>query len=315
MTPDSCRKSFPSALPVLFLCLLLATTGCTRFDMLNATIPSCGYVRTNDIHYGSEPRQKLDVYQPNDAKAYQPNDAKAGASIVVFFYGGDWQSGSKTNYRFVAQALASQGFIAVMPDYRLYPQVTFPAFVEDGALAIRWAHDNATRFGGDPSRIFLMGHSAGAHIAVLLTLDEHYLKAVGLDCSAIRATAGLSGPYDFVPPPDDRGAFGMSRDDTKPDPRIEPINFVDGHAPPLLLVQGLQDTTVGPENTINLAERARQAGGNVRTIFYPDRAHVGVVLSLAWPFRWLAPTLHDTTAFFREQEHAAVGPTSAATRR
>jgi acetyl esterase/lipase len=306
MMPDLCRKhSVPAAQLVLTLCFLLPSAGCTKFDLLNAAVPSCGYIRTNDIAYGREPRQNLDVYQPNGAKP--------GASIVVFFYGGDWQSGIKTDYRFVAQALASQGFIAVMPDYRLYPQVTFPAFVEDGALAVRWASDNASRFGGDPSRIYLMGHSAGAYIAVLLTLDAHYLKAVGLDRSAIRATAGLSGPYDFVPPPDDRGAFGMSRDDATPDPRIEPINFADGHAPPLLLVQGLKDTTVYPDNTTNLAERVRQAGGNVRTIFYPDRAHVGVVLSLAWPFRWLAPTLHDTTAFFREQEQTAVGPTSAGT--
>jgi len=296
--------SGPFARLNLAVCItaVLSTAGCTKFDLLNATIPSCGYLRTKDIAYGTEPRQKLDVYQPSDAVPAQSVSKGSAASIVVFFYGGDWQSGSKDDYRFVAQALASQGFLTVMPDYRLYPQVTFPAFVEDGARAIRWAHDNAPRFGGDPSRIFLMGHSAGAHIAVLLTLDAHYLQAVGLDRSAIRATAGLSGPYDFVPPPDDRGAFGMTRDDTTPDPRIEPIHFVDGHAPPLLLVQGLADTTVGPENAANLADRIKQAGGNVRTIFYPDRGHVGVVLSLAWPFRWLAPTLRDTMAFFREQE-------------
>ncbi len=300
MMPDRCRTR--STCPAqLALCILLSMAGCSRFDMLDATIPSCGYVRTNDISYGSEPRQKLDVYQPKGATRADGTKTK-GMSVVVFFYGGDWQTGSKTDYRFVAQALSGQGFIAVMPDYRLYPQVAFPAFVEDGALAIRWAHDNAARFGGDPSHIYLMGHSAGAHIAVLLTLDERYLKGVGLDRSAIRATAGLSGPYDFVPPPDDRGAFGMARDDATPDPRIEPINFVDGRAPPLLLVEGLQDTTVGPENTTKLAARIRQAGGKVRTIFYPERAHVGVVLSLAWPFRWLAPTLRDVTAFFREQE-------------
>jgi acetyl esterase/lipase len=300
MMHDVRRHRFPAAKLIPVLCTLLASAGCTRFELLDAAVPSCGYLRTNNIAYGDEPRQKLDVYRPNTAKA--------PASVVVFFYGGDWQAGSKSGYRFVAQALASQGFIVVMPDYRLYPQVTFPAFVEDGALAVRWAHNNAGRFGGDPSRLYLMGHSAGAHIAVLLTLDASYLKSVGLDRSAIRATAGLSGPYDFVPPLDDRGAFGMSRNDTTPNPRIEPIHFVDGHAPPLLLVHGLNDTTVGPENSTRLAERIRQAGGDVRTIFYPDRAHVGVVLSLAWPFRWLAPTLRDTTAFFREQEQIAHAP-------
>jgi acetyl esterase/lipase len=273
---------------------MISSPGCTRFDLLNATIPSCGYLRTSDIAYGPQPRQKLDVYRPSGTAP--------AAGVVIFFYGGDWQTGSKADYRFAAQALASRGFVAVMPDYRLYPRVTFPAFVQDGALAVRWAHDNAGRFGGDPSRVYLMGHSAGAYIAVMLTLDAKYLKDVGLDRSAIRATAGLSGPYDFVPPPDDRGAFAMAGDDTVPDPRIEPIHFVDGHAPPLLLVQGLKDTTVGPENATNLAARVRQAGGKVRTIFYPDRDHVGVVLSLAWPFRWLAPTLRDTTVFFEEQQ-------------
>ncbi|MDB5173223.1 MAG: alpha/beta hydrolase, partial [Phycisphaerales bacterium] len=159
--------------------------------------------------------------------------------------------------------------------------------------------DNAGQFGGDPKHIYLMGHSAGAHIAALITLDAHYLKDVGLDRNVIRGTVALSGPYDFVPPPEDRGPFGMGREDTKPDPKIEPTHFVDGHAPPMLLVQGLKDTTVGPENVARLAAAIRQAGGQVECINYSDRAHVGVVLALAWPFRWLAPVLNDTAGFFR----------------
>ncbi|MDB5301843.1 MAG: hypothetical protein JWO87_3506 [Phycisphaerales bacterium] len=266
-------------------------TGCTKFDALNATVGSCGYVRTADLAYGNQPRQKLDVYRPRHAGQ--------GSSVVIFFYGGDWQTGQKRDYAFVGEALSSRGFVAVLPDYRLYPQVTFPAFVEDGAAAVRWVHDNAGQFGGDPKHIYLMGHSAGAHIAALITLDAHYLKDVGLDRNVIRGTAVLSGPYDFVPPPEDRGPFGMGREDTKPDPKIEPTHFVDGHAPPMLLVQGLKDTTVGPENVARLAAAIRQAGGQVECIDYPDRAHVGVVLALAWPFRWLAPVLNDTAGFFR----------------
>ncbi|MEO7155926.1 MAG: alpha/beta hydrolase, partial [Vicinamibacterales bacterium] len=152
---------------------LLALTGCSKFDLLNATVPARNYLRTDDISYGPLARQKLDVYRP---KSPPPR-----ADIVIFFYGGDWQAGSKRDYRFVAEALTSRGFVAVMPNYGLYPEVTFPAFVEDAAQVVRWAHDNATTIGGDPAHIYLMGHSAGAHIAALLTLDARYLAGTGLD--------------------------------------------------------------------------------------------------------------------------------------
>ncbi|HUB25498.1 MAG TPA: alpha/beta hydrolase, partial [Tepidisphaeraceae bacterium] len=252
--------------------------------------PTCGYHCIADVPYGPCARQKLDIYQPEHFTA--------PAGVVIFFYGGDWQFGSKHDYRFVGQALSSRGFIAVLPDYRLYPEVTFPAFVDDGALAIRWVHDHAATYGGDPRAIFLMGHSAGAHIAALLTLDGHYLQAVGLDRGAICATAGLSGPYDFTPYEGDLAVFGMKAGDTPP-AAMEPIHFVDGHEPPMLLVTGTADFTVDAGNTTRLARRIQQAGGKVKTIYYCGRGHVGVVMSLAYPFRWLAPTLRDVTEYFR----------------
>lgn len=284
------RSNWKSWLPLCAAWVLLSA-GCTRFDLLNATVPACGYIRTADLEYGSLPRQKLDVYRPVHADPDR--------RVVIFFYGGDWQTGSKADYRFVAQALTSQGFIAVLPDYRLYPSVTFPAFVDDGAKAVRWVHDNVARFGGDPNRLYLMGHSAGAHIAALLTLDPRYLAGVGLKRSAIRATAALSGPYDFVPSPGDLPVFGMKPGDA-PVPGMEPIDFVDGHEPPMLLIHGLKDQTVDASNAARLTARICQAGGKVRYIMYPERAHVGVVLSLAASFRWLAPTLRDVSMFFRE---------------
>ena len=278
--------------PALVACLLLlGPVGCTRFQLLNALVPPCGYTKTSNVSYGPLPQQTLDVYRPT-----HPDPAHG---VVVFLYGGDWQNGSKDDYAFVGQAFASRGFVTVLPNYRLWPAVAFPAFVQDAALAVRWAHDHAADFGGDPARLYLSGHSAGAHIAALVTLDGRYLRAVGLDRSAVRATAGLSGPYDFVPSPDDRPALGMARTDTHPPPAIEPIHFVDGHEPPMLLVQGLKDTTVNPDNTTRLAAAIRAAGGSVEVIRYPARAHVGVVLALAWPFRWLDPVLDDVTAYFR----------------
>ena len=274
---------------VLFFLLL---TGCSAFDVVNSLVPNRGYTRTSNIAYGKFPRQTLDLYQPKNA---QPN-----ASIVIFFYGGSWSSGHKEDYRFVAQALSSRGFIAVLPDYRLYPTVAFPVFVQDGALAFRWVHDHAASFGGDPKHIYLMGHSAGAHIAALLALDGRYLNAVGLDRSDIRAMAGLAGPYDFRISPKYRPALNLHSTTEPVNPDIEPINFVDGHEPPMLLLQGGQDHTVDPANAVRLADRIHQFNGEVKVIFYPSRGHVGLVQALAFPFRWLAPVLNDTTEFFRE---------------
>ena len=280
--------AFARLLPILCLSLLL---GCSRFQLLNAMVSSGGYHRTANISYGPTPRQKLDVYQPKDKRV--------GKSIVIFFYGGYWQYGKKDNYRFVGQALTSEGFIAILPDYRLYPSVMFPAFVQDGALAVRWAHDHATKLGGDPTHIYVMGHSAGAHIAALLTLDPEYLKAVGLDRSNIRGFVGLSGPYDFIVGPNIRPAFGMPPTTGPVDPRIEPITFVDGKEPPMLLLQGGKDTTVEPGNTTRLAARIRKLGGQVQVIIYPGEGHSQLALALAAPFQWIAPVLRDSVEFFR----------------
>ncbi len=238
---------------IVFCAVLLGLLpGCTKFDVLNGTVTPFGYTRSTDIAYGDLPRQKLDVYQPPNVR---PN-----SKVVVFFYGGDWQAGSKADYRFVAQALAREGFVTVLPDYRLYPSVTFPAFVNDGAMAVRWVHDNITLFGGDSERIYLMGHSAGAHIATLLTLDQHYLNDAGVDPAVIRGTVGISGPYDFIPGFDDRAVFSMKPRDRQPNPAMEPINFARPDAPPMLLLQGLADRVVDPENANRLAARIHQAG-------------------------------------------------------
>jgi len=279
-------------LPPFCLLALLLSTGCRGFDLLNAPISSAGYTREIDIPYGPLPRQKLDVYQPRHAR---PN-----ARVVIFLYGGEWQAGKKGDYRFAGEALTSRGFIAVVPDYRLYPEATFPVFVEDAAKAVRWTHDNIARFGGDPTHLYLMGHSAGAHIAALLTLDAHYLEAAGLSPHVIRATAAMSGPYDFNPYGKDRPIFHLLPGNQPPSPAIEPVNFVDGHAPPMLLLQGGKDTLVNPNNAFELEQKICKADGYAKVILYPDIGHEGMVVALAAPWRWLAPVLNDTARFFRE---------------
>ncbi len=276
---------------------MAALSGCSGFDLLNLVTPNTAERLRHDAPYGRHPRLTLD--------AYTPRGGHDRAGVVVFFHGGNWRSGDKGDYRFVADAFASRGFIVVLPNYRLYPEATFPTFVEDAAAAVRWTIDHAAALGGDPERVYLMGHSAGAHLVALLTLDERYLRGVGLERGAVRAAAALSGPYDFVPTGPHRAVFNLPAGEAAAAPVTQPIRVVDGGAPPLLLVHGLRDETVEPGNATRLAEAIRSAGGEVEVVTYPDRGHAGVVLSLAWGFRWLAPVLDDTAEFFRA--HAAGG--------
>lgn len=279
--------------------LLLCAGGCTRFDVLNALSPQCGISASTGIVYGSLPRQKLDIYTP-DKPSTKP------LTVVIFLYGGEWSAGQRYNYRFAGKALASKGFCAVVPDYRLFPQVTFPKFVDDAALATRWVHDNIANYGGNPSELFLMGHSAGAHIGALLSLDPAYLAAVGLKQGDLRGFVGMSGPYNFIPYPEDRQTFNMRPGQIYPNPAIEPIRFARQpadvlHAPPMLLIQGLEDTTVKPRNAIELARAVNESGGHATVKYFAHQGHEAIVISMATFFRWLAPVLNDATDFIRDQ--------------
>ncbi len=240
-----------------------------------------------DIDYGAEERQKLDLYRSRDVSSASP--------VVVFFHGGSWMQGSKDKYIFVGEALASKGFIVVIPNYRLYPQVKFPEFIEDGALALKWVHKNIQQFGGDSNDLYVMGHSAGAHIAALLTLDEHYLESVGGSNDWLSGMIGLAGPYDWLPyfSERDKKIFG-------PPPRYplsQPVNFVDGDEPPLLLMYGDRDRTVKPRNIKNLAAAVLREHGRVRTIYYAGLGHIDIIGALSIPLRSRAPVLDDLATF------------------
>lgn len=241
------------------------------------------------ITFGSDPRLRLDIYGP--AKADGPSP------VIVFFYGGSWASGTRLGYGFAAKAFAARGYTVVIPDYRLVPDVHFPAFVEDGAAAIAWTEANIARHGGDSARLSLIGHSAGAHIGMLLALDPRWLRAAGSDPARLRAAVGLSGPYDFLPfsVGATRNAFGRA-----PDPQLtQPINFARGDAPPILLATGTEDTMVLPRNSRKLAKALQGAGATVELREYDGIGHVGIVLALSKPFRGRAPVLADALAFLR----------------
>ncbi|MGH6950633.1 MAG: alpha/beta hydrolase [Vitreimonas sp.] len=271
------------------LAALLA--GCSSLVAFNALAPRDrgGRRVLRDAAYGADPRQRIDVYAPTDIAAPAP--------VIVFIYGGSWDSGAKEDYEFVGAAFAAQGFVTLVPDYRLVPDVRFPGFIEDCAAATRWAADHVAAHGGDPGRMVLVGHSAGAYNAVMLALDAHYLADAGVDAARVRGVVGLAGPYDFLPLDVDatRNAFGQAAD-----PQLtQPVRFARAGAPPLLLLWGDADTTVGVRNLQNLDRAMRTAGGAVESKIYPGVSHVDIMLALSRPLRGRAPTLGDVTGFAR----------------
>lgn len=264
--------------------LPLLLDACSPLATFNRLVPKDGGVqRWSDMAFGRHERQRLDVYAPKCAEKLP---------LLVFLYGGSWQSGTKDGYAFAGRAFAARGFVTLIPDYRLVPQVVFPAFLEDNAAAVRWARANADAHGGDPDRIVLVGHSAGAYNAAMLALDPQWL---GADRHAIRGFVGLAGPYDFLPldGPVTRAAFGEAPDKAA----TQPINHVSAAAPPAFLATGSEDQTVWPRNTKALAARLHAAGVPVETQVYSGIGHVGIVTALAKPFRNRAPVLADAVAF------------------
>ena len=240
------------------------------------------------VAYGAHPRRKLDIYAPVDA-----GDARL--PVIVWFYGGSWASGQRSSYDFAGRALAAQGFVSVVPDYRLVPEVRFPGFVEDGAQAVRWVRENIGEYGGDPDNIVLMGHSAGGYIAAMLASDPRWL---GNDRTALVGLLGLAGPYDFVPFTSDeaKAAFGEW-----PEPMdTQPVTFADAGNPPALLLTGAEDSTVYPRNSEALAARLRAAGVPVELKEYPGVGHIAIMTSIARPLRGQVPVLEDAVRFARE---------------
>lgn len=265
---------------------------CTPLGVFNTFVPSDPALRSAvGQPYGPAPRQTLDVYAPRRIEAPRP--------IAVFFYGGSWETGRRQDYEWTARALAARGFVVVLPDYRLYPVVRFPAFLRDGAQAVRWAADHGPAYGGDPSRIVLLGHSAGAYNAVMLGLDARYLRAAGVDPAAVKAVAGLAGPYDFLPLQGTgvNGVFGQWADLRQ----TQPVTFVRPDAPAMFLATGEADAEVPPRDTAHLAAALRAAGAPVEERHYPGIGHNELMMALARPFRSKAPLLDEMTAFLREK--------------
>ena len=264
---------------------------CSPLNLLNTLGPRDPGVRrvARDIAYGDDPRQRLDLYAPSAPGLYP---------TLVFFYGGGWDSGSRDQYGWAAQALAAKGFVVALPDYRVVPQVVFPAFIEDAGAATVKAAQVAGAYGGEPERLGVLGHSAGAHLALMIALDRRYMAAVGQP-GLIKAAAGLAGPYDFLPfdVAASKNAFGRA-----PDPTLtQPVTFVRADAPPIWLGHGTADTVVHDEDTIILDERMRAVGGRSEARLYPGLDHADLIATFSPLFRKKATVLADVTGFFHRQ--------------
>jgi len=255
---------------VVVLAALLLLSACTRQKVLNTLTSDDGYNLASNIVFDNATGLQLDVYSPAGVR---------NAPVVVFFYGGRWSEGDKADYKFVGQALAAKGFVAVLPNYRLYPKVRFPGFLIDSAKAVRWAHDNGAQYGGDPAKIVVLGHSAGAYNAAMLTLNPDYLKQAGGDRAYIRGKIGLAGPYDFLPitDPDLRDLFGPPENYDQ----TQPVLYPDGKNPPMLLMHGRDDKFVPIRNSESLAARLKSANGPVETVFYPEMSQNKIVETLS----------------------------------
>lgn len=280
------RNALRLGLAALLGSLAAACSPLATFDRL---VPKDrrGALVASGIAYGPDARQQLDVYAPRVG-------CDERRPVVVFFYGGSWNSGTRAGYAFVGRALAAQGFVTIVPDYRLVPNVRYPTFVEDGAAAVRWATANATRYCGDGRSIVVVGHSAGAYIAAMLAVDPRWL---GPTRAAVKGLIGLAGPYDFAPfdVEASRAAFGNA-----PDPAdTQPVTWARAGDPPALLLYGQKDSVVQPRNSQALAARLRAGGVVAEQRAYPGLGHVGILLALARPFRGRAPVLDDVAAFVR----------------
>jgi acetyl esterase/lipase len=264
--------------------------GCSPLGIINAIVPSGTYVATQDVRYSTGPRHQLDVYQPNLPVP------SSGYPVVIFFYGGSWNSGERADYKFVGEALASRGILTLIADYRLYPEVRYPEFLNDCALAVAYGLKQVPILKGDAKRVFVMGHSAGAYNASMMAFDERWLKSVGHSSAELAGFIGLAGPYDFLP---------MTNPNTRPvffHPNYpagsQPIDYVSRSVPRTFLGAAKEDSLVNPtKNSVAISERLKAAGADVTLRLYDRVNHVTLAASLAGPLRWLAPVLDDVVSF------------------
>jgi acetyl esterase/lipase len=274
---------------LLLVPFLLGGCEATLFAGLNATDQRHDIERQKHVEFDPQHHLALDIYRPAHA---------VHAPIVVFFYGGSWTRGERAWYRFVGTALSARGVTVVIPDYRKYPQVKMDGFMDDAARAVAWTRDHAVELDGSVDNIFIMGHSAGGQIAGLLATDAHWLAPYAMQPRQLAGFIGLAGCYDFMPiPANEKDMLGMFGRTPEEQARAQPVRFVDGDEPPMLLLHGTADKEVEPTNSQSLADAVHRVHGDVTLKFYPGVKHSELVFAFSRPFRDSAHTLDDVLAF------------------
>lgn len=271
----------------------LVLSGCAYISLVTVNLLSLGFDGSveKDIAYGDSDTQTLDIYMPESV-----DGSSQALPVVVFFHGGTWRDGDKKLYRFVAATLASRGYVAVVPNYRKYPEVVFPAFVEDAAAAIAWTLNNIDQYQGDPTSVFVSGHSSGAHMGALVLTDKSYLAEHDLSPSQISGFIGLSGPYSFTPQAQEVvEVFGDMEDYAA----MQVDTFVDGTEPPMLLLHGEDDRTVGRINIERLQPVLEQNNVEVTSRFYPDTEHADILGNFSAPLQADSELLNDMIEFMQ----------------
>lgn len=299
MTQFSDDLFYPTKMKALslFITLIVFLSGCASVGLsaLNATAKlDSGHSVSADIAYGDRDWQRLDVHRPEQGEKH---DGKP-LPVLIFFYGGAWETGARDEYYFAASAFVEHGYLVVIPDYVKFPTGKFPTFIEDGAKAFAWTKENIASYGGDTNNIFIAGHSAGAHLGALLAADKQYLEAQGYKPQDIRGFAGLAGPYNFTP---EREPYTLIFGPEDNFPRMQIRNFVDGDEPPMILLHGTKDKTVGILNMDSLVESIEQVGGQVHSVRYDGVSHVGILLTLHPAFLGDDAAAIDIDRYFRTQ--------------
>jgi dipeptidyl aminopeptidase/acylaminoacyl peptidase len=279
---------------LLKLVAVLPMISCAKpgISFVNALASIKGQKVEKGISFGELKRHLLDVYSPSESER---SDSRP---VVVFFYGSGWTEGTKDDFAFVAEAFTSAGYVVVVPDYGMHPEVIFPEFVEDGAKAVAWVVRNIQSYGGNPNKLFFLGHSAGAHLAALLNADANYLANQGVPRAAVLAVVGLAGPYDFVP---EEEIFKQVFVNAGVGARAGMVTtYIDGNQAPMLALYGLKDKRVGLSNITKLQAGVSEKGGELRVKVYEHLGHVDIVSSVSIPLRRKATVLADVLGFFSE---------------
>lgn len=277
-------------LGALVLGLTLASCSGARLEsvalnLVNSTNSTRGLTVVTDRRYGPDARNLLDVYAPPNAR---------NAPVVLFVHGGSWQGGDKADYRFVGESLARAGYVTGVMSYRLAPQNRYPTYVQDAAAALKWLRDNTRTYGGNPDDLFMTGHSAGAFNAVEAVDNVRWLTEAGVPVSALRGVIGVAGPYsyDFREFPS-RVAFpeNATPDEVMPDRHVRP------DAPPHLLLVAENDTTVYPQNALNMEAALKKAGIPVTRTVLPKLNHVTIIGAVARNLSFLGSTRQQMIDF------------------